>query len=63
MSKLRISLSEQRGHIKGTVELPGDPAFVLDALGIVIDRVAQQFSVTPGDVVRDLYSLCQGKVT
>ena len=60
--KLRISLTQPHDEIKGTIELPGDAPFVLDALAMIIERVAVQFEVTPEEVVRDLYSIVKGNV-
>lgn len=62
MNKLRISLTQQNDDIKGTVELPGDPAFVLECLALTIEQVAKQFEVKPSAVVSDLYSIVTGKV-
>ena len=61
-NRLRISLTESNEEIKGTIELPGDPAFVLECLQMTIERVAIQFEITPDAVVRDLYSMVTGKV-
>lgn len=63
MPKMRVSISQQGDELKGVVELPGDPAFVLEGLALIIGRVAAQFDVPPDAVVRDLYSLVCGKVT
>ena len=63
MSKMRVSLSQRGDEIRGTVELPADPAFVLEGLQLVIERFAQSSGVAPDAVVRDLYSLVCGKVT
>lgn len=60
--KMRISLTQKNDDIKGTVELPGDPAFVLECLALAIEQVAKQFEVTPSAVVSDLYSIVTGKV-
>lgn len=60
--KMRVSLTQQNDDIKGTVELPGDPAFVLECLALTIEQVAKQFDVTPNEVVNDLYSIVTGKV-
>lgn len=60
--KMRVSLTQQNDDIKGTVELPGDPAFVLECLALTIEQVAKQFEVTPSAVVSDLYSIVTGKV-
>lgn len=59
---MRVSLSQRGDEIRGTVELPGDPAFVLEGLALVIERFAQQSGVAPGAVVQDLYSIVMGKV-
>lgn len=61
--KLRVSLTQRRDEIAGTVELPSDPAFVLEALQMVIERFSKQCGVPPDAVVRDLYSLVTNKVT
>jgi len=61
--KMRISLSQQGDEVKGTVELPADPAFILEGLATVIEAFAHQAGVTPDAVVRDLYSIVCGKVT
>lgn len=63
MSKMRVSLSQRGDEIRGTVELPADPAFVLEGFAMAIERFATQSGVTAGDVVRDLYSIVMGKVT
>lgn len=62
MSKLRISLTQKGDEIKGTVELPGDPLFVLEALSLVVEAFGKQHNVSPDAVVRDLYSVVCGKV-
>jgi hypothetical protein len=61
--KMLISLSQKGDEIKGTVELPADPAFILEGLAIVVETFAQLAGVTPDAVVRDLYSIVCGKVT
>lgn len=50
MSKMRVSLSQRGDEIRGTVELPGDPAFVLEGLSLVIERFAQQSGVAAGTI-------------
>lgn len=62
MNKMRISLTQQRDEIKGTIETPGDAAFVLECLALAIEHVATKFEVTPSAVVNDLYSIVTGKV-
>ena len=62
MNKLRISLSQKNDEIKGTIETPGDPAFVLECLALAIEHVADKFDVSPNAVVNDLYSIVTGKV-
>lgn len=52
---MRISLSQQGDEIKGTVTLPGDPAFVLEALGLVVETFAKQSGVTPREILDDVY--------
>lgn len=59
---MRVSLSLRGDEIRGTVELPGDPAFVLEGLALVIERFAQQSGVAPAAIVQDLYSIVMGKV-
>ena len=60
--KMRITITQQRDEIKGTIETPGDPAFVLDCLALIVEHMAAKFEVTSDAVVRDLYSIVTGKV-
>lgn len=60
--KMRVSLSQRGDEIRGTVELPADPAFVLDGLALVVERVAAQYKVTEAEVVQDLYAIVTGRV-
>lgn len=55
--KLRISLSQPRDEIKGTIELPRDGAFVLECLDMVVRQFAQIQGLSPSEVAADLYRL------
>lgn len=55
MSKMRISLTERGDEIRGTIELPGDPAFVLEGLAMAVERFAQQSGVSEREIIEDVY--------
>ena len=55
--KLRVSLTQRGDEIKGTVECGADPAFNLEALLLVIDRVAVVHEVDTRTVIQDLWKL------
>ena len=54
-SKLRISLSEKRGEIKGVIDLPrDDPGFVLQCMAMTVDQFAKSSGVPPREVMLDI---------
>lgn len=53
--KLRATLTEQRGEIKGTVECGPDPAFNLEAVLLIIERVAETHKVPVSEVIQDVW--------
>lgn len=55
--KLRASLTQQRDEIKGTVECGADPAFNLEAILLIIERVAAVHQVDAKTVIQDLWRL------
>lgn len=60
--RMRISLSQQRDAIKGTIELPADGVFVLEGLAMVVEQFAKQHGVSVDEAVRDLHSVAAGRV-
>ena len=61
--KLRISLTEKHGEMKGVIDLPrDDPAFVLEALHEIISRFAANSNVSVLDVLNDINTIDQGRV-
>jgi hypothetical protein len=62
VNKMRISLSEKDGHIKGTIELPNDSIFVLESLILVLETMAKRHELTTESVAADLYRMATGKV-
>lgn len=62
MSKMRVSLSLRGDEIKGTVELPGDPGFVLEGLALVVEQFSKQTKVSKAAIVQDLYLIVLEKV-
>lgn len=55
--KLRVSLTQQGDEIKGTVENGADPAFNLEAILLIIERVAETHKVPVSEVIQDLWKL------
>lgn len=53
--KMRASLTQRGDEIKGTIELGCDPAFNLEALYLVVDRVATTHKVPVDQVLKDLW--------
>lgn len=62
MSKLRITLTERGDEIRGTVELPSDPAFTLEALALVIETFSKRSGVEPREILCDIQrTITKGK--
>lgn len=57
MSKLRATLTQRGDEIKGTVECGADPAFNLEAVLLIIERVAAVHQVDTKTVIQDLWKL------
>ena len=55
--KFRASLTQQRDEIKGTIEMGCDPAFNLEALLLISERVAETHNVPLSQVIQDLWIL------
>ena len=55
MNKLRVSLTEKNGEIKGKIEADGDSLFVFECLLEVIETLARARGLNAHDLVRDLY--------
>lgn len=55
--KLRASLTQQGDEIKGTVECGADPAFNLEAILLIIERVAETHKMPVSEVIQDLWKL------
>lgn len=62
MNRLRISLSEKNGEMKGKVESECDAAFMLEALSQIITLMAARFGVSEDALIHDVYALMKGKV-
>ena len=54
MNKLRISLTEKNGEIRGTIQSEGDGVFRFEALALVIEKLAADCRVTPQELLIDL---------
>ena len=62
MNKIRISLTEQHGEIRGTIQSEGDGVFRFEALALVIEKLAADCRVPPDELLNDLKGhLCQSK--
>ncbi len=55
MNKLRISLTENDGEIKGKIEADGDSLFVFECLLEIIETLAKARKLDARELVRDLY--------
>ena len=56
MNKLRISLTESGGDIKGAIQIDGDGAFVIEALAEVIKSYASKTGVAEHEILTDVWS-------
>jgi len=54
MNKLRISLVEKNGEIRGTIQSEGDGVFRFEALALVIEKLAADCYVTTDELLNDL---------
>lgn len=62
MNKLRISLTEKNGEIKGSIQCDGDGVFRLECLALVIDNFAKSAGVPVEELCRDaLWVLKKGE--
>ena len=62
MNKMRISLTEKNGEVRGTIQSDGDGVFRLECLAAVIDNLAKSAGVPPEELCRDaLWTLNQWK--
>ena len=55
--KMRISLTQKGDDIKGKIELPADPAFVLEGLTVAIEAFANQSGVPVKEVLEDVWTV------
>ena len=62
-NKMRVSLSQKDGEIKGIVESHGDGLFMLECLALIVETLAKKVGVPPEEVARDLHSVVAGKVS
>lgn len=57
MNKMRISLTEKNGEIKGVIECSCDGLFMLEALAEIVDVLAGDYGVHPHTLLNDLKGL------
>ena len=57
MPKMRISLSEDRGDIKGVIALPSDGSFVLEGLLMVLGAFSRARGMKTTEVLQDLFTM------
>jgi len=60
---MRVSLVQKGDEIRGTITSEGGALFMLEALALIVEQIASKAGVPAAEVVQDLYSLVQGKVT
>lgn len=63
MNRMRISFTEQRGEIKGKVDIEGDGTFALEGLAQVVHTLATRHELSVDEVMQDLYAIVKGAVT
>jgi hypothetical protein len=54
MNKMRISLTEKNGEIRGKIEFSGDGLFMLESLAQVIESLAKNRGIPPRELLNDL---------
>ena len=54
MNKMRISLTEKNGEIRGKIECSGDGLFILEAVAQIIESLAKDYGVPPVELLNDL---------
>lgn len=57
MPRMRISLSEKAGEIKGQVGLEGPLSFALESLALAIETICEDCNADPVEFSHDLYLL------
>jgi len=53
INKLRITLTEKQGDIKGSIQVDGDGVFRLECLAEIIEHFAKAAKVSPEEICRD----------
>lgn len=56
-NKMRISLTEKDGEIRGKIECSGDGLFMIEALAEIVEVLAADYSVHPCTLLNDLKEL------
>jgi hypothetical protein len=62
-NKMRVSLIEKNGELRGTIESHGDALFMLECLALIVESLAKKAGLSKEEVARDLLSVVAGKVT
>lgn len=57
MNKLRVSLVEKAGVIRGKIETDSDALFVLECLAVIVGEIAMKSGVPELEVAADLHGL------
>lgn len=57
MNKMRISLTEKNGEIRGKIECSGEGLFMLEALAEIVDVLAGDYGIHPHTLLNDLKGL------
>lgn len=57
--KLRISLSEKNGEIRGKVECEGDNWFMMESLALIVETLSERSGVPSKEVLEDLKRMVQ----
>ena len=56
MNKLRVSLVEKAGVIRGKIETDSDALFVLECLAVIVEQVSRRSGIDSLEVASDLHA-------
>jgi len=56
VNKLRVSLVEKAGVIRGTIETDSDALFIMECLSMIVEQVSRRSGVAPLEVASDLHA-------
>ena len=57
MNKMRISITEKNGELRGIIASEGDAVFVLECLLLIVNEISKKSGIPNNEIIQDLYSL------